>query len=1048
MTLQAYYNRFDAADRYDELLFRASRGLQSAELNEIQSVLSDRMKRISDVLFKDGGVVRGASATINPQTGAVTMDAGAVYVLGAVREVAGAALTIPTTGSLLIGVRVVTTTITELEDPDLRDPAVGTRNFQEAGAGRTRRIVTWGWSGDGGAGEFFSVYAVLDGVLVSQAIPPELDGVKQLLARYDYDANGSYTVRGLRAIALGKDNSLTNYTFSVTDGVANVMGTKIDKPTATPQAFPINPDLQQINNEPKASQSASAQTLTLNRKPLNDILDVVITAQKTVTLTHGSFSGALDLLPDTAVLLIVSVTQGATTFVAGTSYNLTADQVDWTPAGPEPAPGSTYSVTYQYLTSVEPTNINPDAGTFQITGAVAGSLVLIDYRWKMPRYDVLALDSSGLFNLIKGTSSAFNPIPPAVPTTQLKLCEIYLDWYTTSIPVVNNNGTRVVSMAEQQQVKDSIVELYSLIADERLLRDISSREPTAKYGVFTDPLFDNDLRDSGVEQDAVIVRNELRLAVPGSVVPAPQQNTTTHLLPYTEGSVIAQDLRTGSMQINPYGNFDPVPARVVLTPAVDLWSETDDQTQLDTNRLTTFSSLGLIQRTTTNTVTTLVQNETRAIEFLRQRSVSFTVSGFDANEVLTQLIFDGRNITPNPALVASAQGTLTGTFTVPANVPIGTKLVRFVGSQGNFGNATYTGEGTLTIRRWQSTTTITTEFYDPLAQSFVLEQGRHITGVDLKFATIGNAANPVLVQLREGDNGFPSRNVVADAQIPVSSMTTANTYVRANFHTPIWLESGEEYFIVILTDDGQHAVRVAELGRLDPIANRTVTAQPYTVGVLLSSSNGSTWTPHQDKDLTFRLIGADFSDTTTTIGMGSIVVSGCTDLLINCPVELPTDNTQLRYVVTRSNSEVFNLAPGQLLRFDVAISDTLQIQAVLTGTSTQSPVLSPGTLVVVGALDTAGFYQSREFQLSAGGSTMRVVYEANITGSATVVPQYFNNGFQSLTLTKTTPVGDGWNEYVFSATGITGLTASKVKLNLTGTPGHRPRVRNIRAVMV
>lgn len=1048
MTLQAYYNRFDAADRYDELLFRASRGLQSAELNEIQAILSDRMKRIADVLFKDGGVVRGGSATINVNTGAVQMDAGAIYVLGGVREVGAATFTIPTTGTVQIGVRLITSTVTELEDPDLRDPAIGTRNFQEAGAGRTRRTISWGWSGDGAPGEFFSVYNVLNGVLVTQEIPPALDGVKQLLARYDRDANGSYIVSGLNLIALGKDVSQSNYTFTVQDGVANVQGNKIEKPTATPQAFTIDPDLQQINNEPKSSASASTQTLTLNRKPLNDILDVVITAEKTVTLTHGSFSGALDILPDTAVLELVEVKQGATTYTATTDFRLTADQVDWSPTGAEPAPGSTYTVKYRYLTSVTPANVNPDAATFQVTGAVPGTLVLVDYRWKMPRYDVLALDAEGLFHRIKGVAAPFNPVLPSVPSTQLQIASFYLDWFSASTPAVSNDGTRVVSMKEQQQVKASIVELFNLVADERLQRDISSREPTAKYGVFTDPLFDNDLRDSGVTQDAVVVNQELRLAVNATVVDAPQNNSVTHLLPYTEETLIAQELRTGQMAINPYGNFDPVPARVVLNPAVDLWTVTDEQTATSTERLTTFSSLGLIQRTSTANVTRLVSEETRALDFLRQRSVSFTVDGFDPSEPLAQLIFDGINITPSPALVANANGVISGTFTVPANVPAGTKLVRFIGQNGNFGSASYTGTGTLLVRRWSSTTTVTTEFYDPLAQSFVLEEGRHVTGLDLKFAAKGSNANPVLIQLREGDNGFPSRNVIADATIRPADIVTTNTYVRATFSTPVWLEGNTEYFAVIMTDDGTHAVRVAELGRLDPITNQVVTAQPYTVGVLLSSSNGSTWTAHQEKDLTFRLIGADFTSTSRTVNMGSITVSGCTDLLVNAPVELPSNSTAVSYRLTRSTGEIFNLAPGQLLRFDTAISDTIQVQAILLGNGNESPVLSPGTQIIVGSLDTAGFYQSRQFQLSAGGSTMRVVFDAEITGSATVVPQYDNGGFQTLDLVKVTPLGDGYAEYVYQDTGITGLTASKVKLNLTGTPAHRPRVRNIRAVMV
>jgi hypothetical protein len=53
-----------------------------------------------------------------------------------------------------------------------------------------------------------------------------------------------------------------------------------------------------------------------------------------------------------------------------------------------------------------------------------------------------------------------------------------------------------------------------------------------------------------------------------------------------------------------------------------------------------------------------------------------------------------------------------------------------------------------------------------------------------------------------------------------------------------------------------------------------------------------------------------------------------------------------------------------------------------------------------------------------------------------------------MTLASTTPVGEDYVEYVFEDTGIVGLSATKVKLNLTGTAAGRPKIRNIRAVMV
>ena len=160
---------------------------------------------------------------------------------------------------LQLGVRLTTTTVTELEDATSRS-GPGTRNYQEPGAGRTKRELAWGWSGDGGTGDFYSVYDVLNGALVTIEPPPVLDAAKKLVAQYDRDANGSYIVSGLTTTSLNKDATNSNYVFTVAEGVANVWGTKIDKPTATGLSYPIDPDLQTINNEPKVSAGPTSQT--------------------------------------------------------------------------------------------------------------------------------------------------------------------------------------------------------------------------------------------------------------------------------------------------------------------------------------------------------------------------------------------------------------------------------------------------------------------------------------------------------------------------------------------------------------------------------------------------------------------------------------------------------------------------------------------------------------------------------------------------------------------------------------------------------------------
>ena len=75
---------------------------------------------------------------------------------------------------------------------------------------------------------------------------------------------------------------------------------------------------------------------------------------------------------------------------------------------------------------------------------------------------------------------------------------------------------------------------------------------------------------------------------------------------------------------------------------------------------------------------------------------------------------------------------------------------------------------------------------------------------------------------------------------------------------------------------------------------------------------------------------------------------------------------------------------------------------------------------------------------------MRVVYEAQLEAGAAVTPQYDNGGFQSLSLASATQVGDGWVEYVYEDTGITGLSATAVK-RPTGSAAGRPRPQTSRS---
>ena len=655
--ITGYYNRFDSSKEYEEHLFRAGYVLQSAELNEVQSVINNRIRGIGDALFKDGDIVRDAQVIVDENTGVTRCESGAVYLRGAVRGVPPATFNIATTGEVVIGIYLRSVAITELDDPDLRDPASLTRNYQEPGAGRNKISAKWGFAGDAQAGDFFPVYTVEDGNLRAKEVPPNLDAISQALARYDRDsAGGTYVVSGL-TIQRMDDLVSGEQVYTVAEGRARVNGYGIELPTSRRIVYAAAPDLRAINSEPHVSTTAAVQRIDVDRTPINDISEVNITAEKTATVVHGGFVGALDPLEDTSVLQIIEVTQGGTTYTQGVDYKLTAGQVDWSLAGAEPATGSSYTVKYQYIATVTPTAV--DETGFSVTGAVVGSLVMVTYNQKLPRIDRLVATPDGEFTWLQGVSADWNPRAPSVPGHLLLLATVSQSWGTGTYVV--NDSVRVVPMQDLSAINGRIDYMLGLISQQRLEGSANLKEASQKKGLFVDPFLDDTLRDAGATQTAAIVAGELMLPVSlDKVAQMPTDVTNETSLAYSLSSILAQTARTSAMKINPYMAFDPIPAVVTLTPAIDRWTEEQtswassvtqkfvvDNRILDAWHIKTFGT-GFDRypsSSSTTSTTQLVSQAVSQIANLRQINVNFRIAGFGPGETLTSVTFDGIPVT-------------------------------------------------------------------------------------------------------------------------------------------------------------------------------------------------------------------------------------------------------------------------------------------------------------------------------------------------------------------------------------------------------------------
>ena len=161
---------------------------------------------------------------------------------------------------------------------------------------------------------------------------------------------------------------------------------------------------------------------------------------------------------------------------------------------------------------------------------------------------------------------------------------------------------------------------------------------------------------------------------------------------------------------------------------------------------------------------------------------------------------------------------------------------------------------------------------DPLAQSFTVDgTGAFLTAVDLYFRS-KDVKEQLTIQVRTVELGTPTLILLQDfAQVvlepsQVNVSEDASVPTKVTFPSPIYLEGGQQYAVVLLAPSSNNYE--AWLGRMGeptietqslPDAESIVISKQYIGGSLFKSQNGSIWTASQFEDLKFKLYKADFS---------------------------------------------------------------------------------------------------------------------------------------------------------------------------------------------
>jgi hypothetical protein len=1142
-----YNDRFDPNSNRTKVLFRPDRALQQSELNELQSISEDNVRRLGDSIFSDGAMQTGMSFSIDATAGTLTVEDGEVYLAGRVRTFKKQSIAFTSTGNERIGVKIEQKVIDSNEDPSLLDPTQGVPSYLSEGADRLQETVVLTLNDDSSP----TIYEFNDGGLYVEPDRPEFSKMNEVLAQRTYEESGSYQVEGFPM--WGEKSAVENKVDLVIDrGLAYVLGYRISKPTATRIQINKSQEFQNVTQETHTYDTSVRKNKigSTSVKIVNQVLARTQSPAGGIQISKGTADGR-DALPaqytsldPSTVVLWTSNPEQFYTYT--TDYTILEENgvqyVNWNTGanGKEPTTGTTYNLSFDY-DRVMKENTDYKVDTIPIEGSAGWEtwidfngmtglkpkdkgLIRVNYDFYLARADLVTLDSSGRFTVIEGQPARTDIAQPPNhedPLT-LKIGNVFV--YPNSDTVeATNNGVVRLRMVDLANMKNRLENVeYNQAIDALESNSIISDDPLALRGVFADGFVDFTRMDMGLSSVAVSFDDAsmtLQVNAPTDQMKVPQVATNESVAhawgrlvtaPYTEVKEIVQPLATEAMNVNPYSVYNKL-GTLKLNPAADNWIEEQKVTinkedvktsvmdrwwnnnrttsqrasleylvdGLDLDGTSDWSDLGNAD-TAKGTLTSVATNvRSSAIEFIRQRDITFSATNLQPLTNNLYLTFDGIRVpvTPTGSTVAgadtgtirsNADGTASGKFTIPAGIRTGVREVILQNGTNSAAN-TYTAQGTLkTTEEVITRTRVTLNLFDPLAQSFVFPQDRTVTSFDVYFASKSSTDN-LIVQVRGlSEGGFPNQTVYAErvlapADINVSNDASAVTKVALD--DPLMCKAGQSYCLVLITDSNEYTAWISTVGqnRIDAPSQKVV-SQPYVNGVLFSSSNARTWTVHQMSDLKFAVNTAQFQE--NAVVEFDTMEDLDTDMILLMASYLTPANTGCYWEVKAiSTTDVGTVSIDSLpwtplsnyveQETNQQVIGAVKLRATFKSNRYISPMLTLEDLLFVNFVSqTAGDYVTKTINSAdAPFNTITVAYDATTPTGTTVTPKYSLDGGQTWKAFTVAPTvsrqSAEYSRYTYTEKVSTAATNTSLKIKLELRAENRfvrPRVRRLTTV--
>lgn len=1044
------YKRDPVAKRYNEIVFRPHPS-QSSEMNDLQTILNDRLKKYIDLQYSDGDIIKGGFS--NKKSTKVYFFDTTVYIRGQILTIDAGSVTVSNSGTIEVGILYKEDYVTPVEDIDLLDPAINTFNYKKRGADRVKYTLQWAANPVLEANQwFYPIIEVQSGTVASvYKIPVSDKNTSLQLAEYDYSTRGSYIVNGVNLFLKG-DNS-SSWIIGISSGQLRIGGYPINIPQNTSIAVRKPSETRLVELEPVPYTSETVNYAS-RHYPINNIVNVIGQQVAEEDITHA-YQGSTDYLQYNPVVSIVSITSGATTYTSGTDYIIGDDGVKW--IGNQPSPGSLFHVKYTYNTDITSKVSKEDIYHFSIpasAGVPTNTIVQVTYRVLLSRKDTISISPDGKLVVSEGVPVENSPKAGVAPATYFVLgdIEIYADGTS---PLITYTDQRVLTVADQRRNVTRLDNCEYNISRLGLLMSLSSHQPTTLLKAnFVDPLRDSTYMDDAISSCSVS-DGYLGLKINWTQKTI---NKDPVISPYTEEIILTQPKASKSRMVNEFLVISDNTVSVELEPSTYYFI-------VEYTRTSIYGPQA--QTTTINEAATEVYD-------IPSHEINYSAEGFDANEDVTITIEDTTH-----TVKADSSGNLSNKKLTTPELKSGNILIVFKGnSSGKEANVTYviqpiiqhqyvvttpppttinyntyvTNNITNNVTNYVTNVTQVNRNADPIAQTFQFDRDRDITSVDFYFTK--RPTTNVFAMVTETTAGVPDplrtldRVIVKPANVKIDGNPTKFTFSK-----PLPIDANKVYAVLVGCNDGDAMIEVAELGKQDKETGTYITSNTYIDGTLLQASQMSTWTPIQSEDIKLTLRAAKYNSSVYSKNVGTVSVSGITDVMILPFAYTPADSSISIDASFVSDNTTYELEVANPITVKSYSGDIQFNYNVRSNTLYSSPIFY-SCQIGVGKIVNPSVYISRQFVIGSGGTFFVYLTSLIPTGcSVRVYYQESNGSYTQMTTGHTnypdTPMGNNWVERTYIKDNFPNIERTRIKIELsTNDARYRPYCVDLRAVLI